>query len=109
LNHFLNEFFLKIKTENCIEIWRRSWCYWNALGKSDLIKFISQFSELRCGRYQFLSEILLPEIQTNCKQIRFSKEKWPTAQTTLVCRMFRNSPKTLHFFAMVPAGVGAAG
>jgi hypothetical protein len=24
-----------------------------ALGESDLIEFISQFSELRCGRYEF--------------------------------------------------------
>jgi hypothetical protein len=32
-----------------------SWCYWKALGKSDLIEFISQFSELRWGRYCFLN------------------------------------------------------
>ncbi len=41
----------KIKTENCIGIWGHSWCCWKALGKSDLIDFISQFSELRCERY----------------------------------------------------------
>ncbi len=49
--------FLKIKAKNSIVIWGSSWCYWKALGKSDLIDFISQFSELWCGRYWFLSEI----------------------------------------------------
>jgi len=43
----------KIKTENCIGIWGCSSCYWKALGESDLIKFISQFSE----RYWFLSTL----------------------------------------------------
>ncbi len=43
----------KIKTENCIGIWGHSWCCWKALGKSDLIDLISQFSELRCERYIF--------------------------------------------------------
>jgi len=32
-----------------------SWCYWKSLSKSNLIKFISQFLELRCGRYWFLN------------------------------------------------------
>jgi hypothetical protein len=41
----------KVETENCIGIWRYSWCCWRPLGKSDLIEFISQFSELVCGRY----------------------------------------------------------
>jgi hypothetical protein len=41
LNHFLNE-----KVENCIGIWKDSWCSWKALKKSGLIEFISQFSEL---------------------------------------------------------------
>jgi hypothetical protein len=64
LKHFPNDKFFKIKAKNCIIIWGCSWCYWKALGESNLIDFISQFSifisqfsELRCGRYWFLSEI----------------------------------------------------
>jgi hypothetical protein len=45
----------KIKTENCIWIWKHSWCCWKALHNSNLIEFISQFSGLRYGRYWFLS------------------------------------------------------
>jgi hypothetical protein len=56
----------KIETQSCFGIWGRSWCYLKALGKSDLVEFISLFSELRCGRY-FFEWILLLEIQTNCK------------------------------------------
>jgi hypothetical protein len=41
----------KIETENCIGIWGCSWCCWKALGESDLIEFISHFSELKCRRY----------------------------------------------------------
>ncbi len=55
LNHFLNIKLNKIKTENFTGIWGHSWCCWKALGNSDLIEFISQFSELRCERYCFLS------------------------------------------------------
>jgi hypothetical protein len=40
----------EIENKQCIEIWG---CSWNALGKSDLIDFISQFSELRCGDIDF--------------------------------------------------------
>jgi hypothetical protein len=40
-----------METENCIGIAGHSWCYWKTLGKSDLTEFISQFSELMCGRY----------------------------------------------------------
>jgi len=43
----------KIESENSIEIWGHSWCCWKALGESDFMEFISQFSELRCGRYYF--------------------------------------------------------
>jgi hypothetical protein len=63
LNHFLNEnhIKLKLKTSGC------SWCYCKALDKSDLIEFISRFSELRCERECDFEWILLLEIQTNCK------------------------------------------
>jgi hypothetical protein len=44
----------KLETKNCIEIWRHSWC-WKTLGESNLIEFISQFSELMCERYLFFS------------------------------------------------------
>jgi len=50
---------MKIKiNRNCIGIWKHSWCCWKALGELDLMNFISQFSEERCGRYCFLSEFL---------------------------------------------------
>ncbi len=45
----------KIETENCTRIWGHSWCWWKDLGNSDLVELISLFSELRCGRYLFLS------------------------------------------------------
>jgi hypothetical protein len=45
----------KIETENSIGICVRYWCRREAFGKSDLVEFVSQFSELRCGRYWFLS------------------------------------------------------
>jgi hypothetical protein len=43
--------FNKIKSENSIGIWGCSGCCWKALGESDLVEFISEFSELRFGRY----------------------------------------------------------
>jgi hypothetical protein len=46
LNHFLNENHIKLK----LKTWGRSRCYCKALDKSDLIEFISQFSELSCER-----------------------------------------------------------
>jgi hypothetical protein len=46
---------IKIETENCIGIWGCSWCWQKPLSKSDLTEFISQFSELSCERYWFLS------------------------------------------------------
>jgi len=45
----------KIETENCIAVWGSSWCYWKGLGESDLIEFISRFSELTCRIYWYLS------------------------------------------------------
>jgi hypothetical protein len=36
----------KIITKNCIRIWGHLSCCWKALGKSNLINFIPQFSEL---------------------------------------------------------------
>ncbi len=44
----------KIETKNWIEIWRHSWC-WKTLGESNLIEFISQFSELTCERHFYFS------------------------------------------------------
>ncbi len=45
----------KTETEDCIGIWGCSWCCWKAFNESDLIEFISQFSELRCERYWIFS------------------------------------------------------
>jgi hypothetical protein len=57
LNHFFPWKLNKIETEkNFIGTWGSCWCCWKALDKSDLIEFISQFSELRCERYWFFSE-----------------------------------------------------
>jgi hypothetical protein len=55
LNHFFQWKLNKIKTRNFIGIWKCYWCFWKAHNKSDLIKFISQFSKLRCGKYWFLN------------------------------------------------------
>jgi hypothetical protein len=49
LNHFFNENKIKLKLKKLLEFGGNSWCPWEALDKSDLIEFISQFSELRCG------------------------------------------------------------
>jgi hypothetical protein len=56
----------KIETKNYIGIWGHSWCCWKALSEVDLIKFVSQFSKLRCEKICF-KWILLLEIQTNCQ------------------------------------------
>jgi hypothetical protein len=40
-----------IEIEDCIGIWAHSLCFWKAFSESDVIEFISQFSEVRCGRY----------------------------------------------------------
>ncbi len=52
LNHFLNEKLNNIETENCTGIVS---VFLGVVGKvsgeSNLIEFISQFSDLRCGRY----------------------------------------------------------
>jgi hypothetical protein len=65
----------KIETESCIGICGCSWCCWKAGSKSDLMEFISQILELRCGKYWFWSFFFfLLEIQTNCK-IWVYKEK----------------------------------
>jgi len=69
LNHFLNEELNKIKTEKCIGILGHSWCCWKALGESDLIGFISQFSELSCGKTLFLSGFLLLDIQKKLQKL----------------------------------------
>jgi len=45
----------KIKTENFTEICGRSWCFWKAFDKLDLVEFILRFSDRRCERYWFLS------------------------------------------------------
>jgi len=54
LNHFFWRKLNKIKTKNYIEIWGCPWCHWKTFNKSNLIKFISWFWKLKCGRYWFL-------------------------------------------------------
>ncbi len=54
LNHFFNEKLNKIENQKLYcNLGGCSWCCWKALYESDLIEFISQFSELRCERNQF--------------------------------------------------------
>jgi hypothetical protein len=60
----------KTKSENCIWIWRCSWCCWKALDKSDLIKFISQLSKQSCEIYWFLSGFCW------CKFKKFAKNEF---------------------------------
>jgi hypothetical protein len=55
---------IKIETESCIEI-----LWWKSPNKSHLIEFISQFSELRCGRNFFLSEFC-------CWKFKKIAKKW---------------------------------
>jgi hypothetical protein len=74
LNHFLNEELNKIKTEKCVGILGHSWCCWKALGESDLIGFISQFSELSCGKTLFLSGFLLLDIFLKIAKIGFGRK-----------------------------------
>jgi hypothetical protein len=57
---------IKIKIENCIGIWVHYRRCWKALGESNLIEFIPQFSKLRCGRYYFCVNFDA-RIQTICK------------------------------------------
>ncbi len=57
----------KITTDNCIGIWGSSWCFWKAHHQSDLIDFISQFSELRCERYWIFLVNFVAENSKNCK------------------------------------------
>jgi hypothetical protein len=49
----------KIEPKNCIGIWGCSWSCWKALSKSNLVEFISQFSELRCGHIYFLVDFVV--------------------------------------------------
>jgi hypothetical protein len=66
----------KIKTENCIGIWGHSWCCWKALGKSDLIDFISQFSELRCERYIFFGVDFVAGNSNKLQKFRLEGKIW---------------------------------
>jgi hypothetical protein len=63
----------KIEIEKCIRIWGHSWCFWKALGESNSIEFISQFSELRCRRYCFLSGFFCWKFKQITK-IRFGRK-----------------------------------
>ncbi len=48
INKFINR--------NCNWIQRCTWCCWKVITKLDLMKFISWFSYLRCGKYWVLNE-----------------------------------------------------
>jgi len=79
----------KIETENYIGIWRSSWCCWKALDESDLIEFISQFSELRCKRYWFSNKFCC----------------WKLKQITKIGFRWKNhlSPQCVHIGTMTHA------
>jgi hypothetical protein len=55
-------------------------------GKSDLIEFISQFSELRWGRHCFFNGFCCWKIQTKCKNW-FLKEKSVEPSMCSHCRI----------------------
>jgi hypothetical protein len=82
----------EIKTKHCIQIWLHSWCSWKTLGEPNLIEFISQFSELRCGKYWFLMHFDVENSNKLQKLCLEGKISWtfnvftlgPTTQTTLV-------------------------
>jgi len=75
----------KIETENCIGIWGCFWwCWWKALSQSDLIEFISQFSELRCQRYWFLSGLCCWKFNKLQKLGLGGKISWP-----LNCQIYK--------------------
>jgi hypothetical protein len=94
----------KIKTENCIGILGRSWCYWKAISNSDLRKFIFQISKLRCGRYWFLNGFFC------CKFKKLQKWVWnETLIKPLMCSQYQISKisipkmwKTKNVFTLGP-------
>jgi len=70
----------KLKTENYIGMWKHSWCCWNALSESDLIKLISQFSKLRYRRYWFWSGFCCWKLKQIAKN---GKNQWALNVFTL--------------------------
>ncbi len=81
----------EIKTESCIGIWGCFLCCWKAFSKADLTEFISQFPELRCGRYWFLNGFCCWKFKQIAKNWGWKEKSWalnvftlgPTAQATL--------------------------
>jgi len=81
----------EIKTESCIGIWGCFWCCWKAFSEPHLIEFISQFPELRCGRYWFLNgfccwkfkQIAKIEVGRKIFEPSMCFTLGPTAQATL--------------------------
>jgi hypothetical protein len=98
----------KIQTKNCTGIWGHSWCCWKAFGESDLIEFISQFSELRCvcvWKILICEWILFLEIQINCKNW-VGKEKSVEPSKCSHCRILKFSIlklwKIMNMFTLGP-------
>jgi hypothetical protein len=81
----------KIETENCIWIWGHSWwCWWKAHSQSDLIEFISQFSELKVWKILIFKWILLLEIQ-QIAEIGFGRKNQLSPQLCSHCHIYKFS------------------
>ncbi len=64
------------------------WHCWKAIGELDLIKFISQFSKLKCGRYWFLNEFFFWKFKQIAK-IRFGRKNQLSPQCLHIAK-FKN-------------------
>jgi len=62
----------KITNRNFTRIQRCTWCYWKIIVELDLVKFISEFSYLKCERYWVLNEFCWKFKQI--QQIGFRRE-----------------------------------
>jgi hypothetical protein len=80
-------------SQSVLEFGGCSWWFWKALGESDLIEFISQFSELMCGRYWFFSGFCCWKFKKIYKNwVWKEKSVEPTEWATLVPIMLKLVP-----------------
>ncbi len=89
LNHFLNENYMNLKLKTLWNFGGHSWCCWKALCESDLIEFVSQFSELRCGRYWFLNGFCCWKFKQIAKLNGFGRKNQLSPQCVHLAK-FRN-------------------
>ncbi len=98
-NHFLNEKSIKLKLTIVMEFGGCSRCCWKALREVDLIEFISQFSEVRCGRYWLLSGFFVAENSNKLQKLGLEgKISWPSMCSHCWFFFLNYSEKCAHFF-----------